>query len=60
MSKESKEVIEKVRKSFEVVQKGAERLAEETLKIDKDLSQKIQRVKESSEEVVKHITERSN
>jgi methyl-accepting chemotaxis protein len=60
MSKESKEVIEKVRRTFEVVKQGTDRLAEETVKIDKELSQKIQRVKETSEEVVKHIEERSN
>lgn len=60
MSKESKEVIEKVRRTFEVVKQGADRLAEETVKIDKELSQKIRRVEETSKEVVKHIEERSN
>lgn len=60
MSKESKEVIEKVRRTFEVVKQGTDRLAEETVKIDKELSQKIRRVEETSKEVVKHIEERSN
>lgn len=60
MSKESKEVIEKVRQSFEVVKRGANRLAEETSNIDKELSQKIRRVEETSKEVVKYIEERSN
>ncbi len=59
MSKESKEVIEKVRKAFEVVKEGTSKLAEETVKFDRDLSEKIRRVEETSKEVVKHIEERS-
>jgi len=60
MSKESKQVIEKVRKTFELVKEGTNKLAEETVKFDKDLSEKIRRVEETSKEVVKHIEERSS
>lgn len=59
MSNESKEVIQKVKKSFEIVKEGAGKLAEETVKLDKELSEKIRRVEETSKEVVKHIEERS-
>lgn len=59
MSQESKEVAEKVKRSFEAVERGADKLVEETAKFDRDLSQKIQRVKESAKEVTKHIEERS-
>lgn len=59
MSKESKETVEKVKKSFEVVKEGANRLAEETAKFDRGLSEKIRRVEETSKEVVRHIEERS-
>lgn len=60
MSKETKEVIEKVKRTFEVVKEGISKLVEETVKLDKELSEKIRRVEETSKEVVKHIEERSN
>lgn len=59
MSKESKETVEKVKRSFEVVREGASKLAEDTAKFDRGLSEKIRRVEETSKEVVKHIEERS-
>ena len=59
MSQETKEQLEKVKKSFEVVKEGAKELVKKTEKIDRDLSEKIKKVQESSEEVVKHIEKKS-
>ncbi len=46
-------------KAFEVVKEDTSKLAEETSKIDQELSQQILRVEETAKEVVKHIEERS-
>lgn len=59
MSKESKELVQKVKTSFNAVKEGSNKLAEQTAKFDKQLSEKIRRVEETSKEVVKHIEERS-
>lgn len=60
MSAETKEKIQKIYRSFEVVQEGAKRLAEEAKPLDKELARKIDEVSKSAEQVTKHITERRN
>jgi hypothetical protein len=59
MSKESKESLEKIKKIFETVKEGSDKLIKESEKLgDKGLTKKIQKVQEGAGEVVKHIEER--
>lgn len=59
MSKETKETAEKIKKLFETVREGSEKLVKESEKLgDKGLTKKIQKVQEGAGEVVKHIEER--
>lgn len=55
MSEETKKVVKTVKQFMETVKIGSEELGEKSVKIDKELSTKIQKVKESAAEVVKHI-----
>ena len=59
MSKETKELVEKVKRTFEVVKEGAGRLAEDASKFDKGLSEKIRRVEESSQDIIEHINKKT-
>ncbi len=59
MSKESKQSLEKIKKIYETVKEGSEKLIKESEKLgDKGLTKKIQKVQEGAGEVVKHIEER--
>ncbi len=59
MSKESKESLEKIKKIYETVKEGSEKLVKESEKLgDKNLTKKIQKVQEGAGEVIKHIEER--
>lgn len=61
MSNQSKETIVKVKETFK---KLAEQVSETSQKVstlgDKELSKRIQKVQESTEQVIKHIEERSD
>jgi histidinol dehydrogenase len=60
MSKETKKDIEFVKKLHETVKEGTAPLIERTEKFDKELSTKIRKVQESSEEVIKHIEKKTS
>lgn len=55
MSEETKKSAETVKKFFEHIKEASEELSKETHRFDKDLSTKIQKVKEGASEVVKHV-----
>ena len=59
MSEQSKESLEKIKKIYETVKEGSEKLIKESEKLgDKGLTKKIEKVQEGAGEVVKHIEER--
>lgn len=59
MSKESKGSLEKIKKIYETVKEGSDKLVKESEKLgDKNLTKKIQKVQEGAGEIVKHIEER--
>lgn len=64
MSAETKEQkqdqVREIKTYFHYTGKDAEHLAEKAKPLDRELSQKIHKVQQASEEVVKHITERQN
>lgn len=60
MSQETKKEVIEIKKTFERISKEVDDAGKRAGTLgDKDLSQKIQRIKEGSTEVVKHIEERS-
>lgn len=59
MSQDTKETVKEIKTAFEKIHKSTERLVKESSGFDKGLSEKIKRVQESSQEVVKHIEKRS-
>lgn len=59
MSEETKETIQEVKRTFEKVGTDADNFQTKVAPLDGELAKKIQKVKESSKEVVKHIEERS-
>lgn len=59
MSKESKESLDKIKKIYETVKEGSDKLVKESEKFgDKNLTKKIQKVQEGAGEILKHIEER--
>lgn len=58
MSEQSKQDMNTIKERFKKVGEDAGSYSEFTKKLDGGLSEKIRRVKESSQEVVKHIEER--
>lgn len=59
MSAETKEIIQEVKRTFEKVGTDADNFQTKVSPLDGELAKKIQKVKESSKEVIKHIEERS-
>jgi len=56
MSKESKESLDKIKKIYETVKEGSDKLVKESEKFgDKNLTKKVQ---EGAGEILKHIEER--
>lgn len=60
MSKETKEKVREVKREFTFIKEAAGQYVEQTKPFDRELSRKIQEVQRTSEEVVKHITERQS
>lgn len=61
MSAEEKQSkVREIKTYFHFTGRDADKLAESAKPLDRELSQKIHKVREASEEVVKHITERQN
>lgn len=58
MSQQTKEDAQHIKKFFETIKEGAQQSGEHAQRFDKDLSKKIRKVEEASQEVVKHIEEK--
>jgi hypothetical protein len=56
---DSKKVVKEIQETFRRITREADDASRKAGGLDKDLATKIQRVKEGSSEVVKHITERT-
>jgi hypothetical protein len=59
MSKDTKEQADHIKRYFQTVKEGTKQAEQQSVKFDKDLSKKIQKVQEASQEVVKHIEEKN-
>ena len=59
MSSETKKDVETIKKFFETFKEGGNKLSEKSKKFDKELTTKIEKVKEGAQEIVKHIEERT-
>ena len=61
MSNQTKETVIEIKKSFEKISKDVDGVGQKSGTIaDKELSIKIQKVKEGASEVIKHIEKRMN
>lgn len=58
MSNANKETVKKVNETFKRIQREADDASKKVSGFDKDLATKIQRVKEGSGEVVRHVEKR--
>jgi hypothetical protein len=58
MAADKKQQVSEIKESFKKIQQQPDDLGKKAAGFDKDLSTKIFRVKEGSEQIVKHITER--
>lgn len=56
---DAKQIIREVQSEFDYTKKVSQDYANQTAKFDRELSSKIKKVQESSEEVIKHIEKRS-
>lgn len=59
MSGESKKTVQEISETFKRIVREAGDAAKKASSLDADLSKKIHRVREEGQEVVKHISERS-
>lgn len=59
-SKESKQQAEVIKKVFETVKEGSKKYIDQSTKFDKDLADKIKKVQQGADEVVKHIEKKSS
>lgn len=59
MSEESKKDAQQIKKLFETVRESTRQAGEESVKFDKDLTKKIEKVEKAAEEVIKHVKEKS-
>lgn len=55
MSQQNKENAEQIKKFFKTVKDGSKQAADKSQSFDKALSNKIQKVQEASQEVIKHF-----
>ncbi len=60
MSEESKKKLEKIKKLYETVKEGSDKILKEQSEPlgDKELNKKIKKVSEDAEQIVKHIEEK--
>lgn len=59
MSGDSKKIVQEIGETFKRIVREADDAVKKAVPLDRELSKKIHRVREEGQEVVKHISERS-